>query len=91
MVFNGPLGSNRLSIATSGMVDIISGTDQGWEATFWNLDTGDRHMDIQGDAGVVGWDFSLDGRYFAVSQKNGTVSVWDVDRKERLFDWQAPL
>ena len=46
-------------------------------------------MDIQGGSTMVGWDFSPDGRYFTVSQRNGTVLVWDVDRREPLFTWQA--
>ena len=80
---NNPLNSPSPVSAVSG------GTDESWQGTLWNMETGKPHWEIVGEVKSQSMAFSPNGRYFAVAQRDGLLVLWDVERRMRLFDWQA--
>jgi WD40 repeat protein len=66
----------------------IIAPDQEWIGDVWNAETGQRHLSITGPSTVEYYVFSPNGRYLAISMRNQTLRLWDVDSKHELFDWR---
>jgi nucleoside phosphorylase len=61
--------------------------DAGDGVEIWNLDTGDRTTLRVPDVGLISAvRFSPDGRRMAVSGFDGSMEIWDVDRRQRVGD-----
>ena len=71
------------------IINVSGGANESWWATLWNIETGEPHWKINGDAKTESMAFSPDGRYFASAQRNGRLALWDLERKERVLEWQA--
>jgi WD40 repeat protein len=66
----------------------IVAPDQEWIGAVWHADTGQRHVEISGPSTVEYYAFSPHGRYLAVSMRNQSIRLWDVDAARELFDWR---
>ena len=80
-------GTNPLN--PSRAINVSGGANEAWRATLWSIETGETHWEIKGDAKTESMVFSPDGRYFAIAQRNGRLVLWDIERKERILEWQA--
>jgi serine/threonine protein kinase/WD40 repeat protein len=66
----------------------IMAPDQEWIGAVWHAETGQRQVEINGPSTVEYYAFSPDGRYLAVSMRNQSIRLWDVDAARELFDWR---
>ena len=57
--------------------------------TVFGLGGGEQRAKIVGLSSVTSLDFSPDGRLIAVGLASGAVTVWDVERAQEVFRWQA--
>jgi WD40 repeat protein len=62
-------------------------TQKPWSADVWDIQSGQRHMQIGGSSNPTTHTFSRDGRYLAIGMVNGTIRLWDMEGGEELFDW----
>jgi WD40 repeat protein len=60
---------------------------QPWTADVLDVESGKRHMQIDGASNPIARVFSRDGRYLAVGMANGAIRFWDTQVREELFDW----
>jgi serine/threonine protein kinase/WD40 repeat protein len=66
----------------------IVAPDQEWIGDVWTAETGKQHLKLGGPSTVEYSVFSPDGRYLAISMRNQTIRVWDVNAGRELFDWR---
>ncbi len=49
------------------------------ELNVWDLRTGERLISRPGQEGIVGLDWSSDGRFIATGAQSGTATIWNAD------------
>jgi WD40 repeat protein len=74
---------------STGLVHALGADDEPWEAALWDIQTGEEHWRVTGNSTASAVVFSPDARYLAISQRDGTVLLWDVAAKRELFTWLA--
>jgi serine/threonine protein kinase/WD40 repeat protein len=79
---------NPVRVTFGSEMSTLLAPDEGWIGDVWNAETGQRHLQIFGPSAIEYYVFSPNGRFLAVSMRNQTVRLWDVDAGQELFDWR---
>ena len=61
----------------------------GWSGVIYDVASGAKQLELGGSSNVEQFAFDPTDRYLALALSDGAVQLWDVEGKERLFDWQA--
>jgi WD40 repeat protein len=62
------------------------------ESAVWDTTTGQQLCDFHGKTGYFDSHvcFSPDGKLLAMAAANGQVTLWDVEAKKQVKEWQFP-
>jgi len=63
-----------------GSGEIVRHVYQLWNNSIWNNSSADNSEAIP----IVNLEFSPDGRFLAVADKNGKIKIWDIDDENNL-------
>ncbi len=60
-----------------------------WLGVIYDVASGAKQLELDGSSKVQRFAFDPTDRYLALELSNGAIQFWDVEGKERLFDWHA--
>ena len=85
-IFELPLRNNERSFAPDMAGFGVSGS---MTVIVWDAVSGKEHFHFDLSSAALGYAFSGDDRYLALALRDGRLQVWDMDKRQPLFDWQV--
>jgi WD40 repeat protein len=82
-----PLKINAPSFAYDIMANL--GVSGSMTVIVGDAVSGKEHFHFDLSSAALGYAFSGDDRYLALALRDGRLQVWDMDKRQPLFDWQV--
>lgn len=85
----GSLRPSRMSPGAAALAPLDATGQSGWSGVIYDAASGTKQLELGGSSNVEQFAFDPTDRYLALALSDGAVQLWDVEGKQRLFDWQA--
>ena len=85
----GSMKPSGMPPGAAALVPIDAPGNNGWSGVIYDVASGTKRLELGGLSNVEQFAFDPSDRYLALALSDGAVQLWDVEGKERIFDWQA--